>query len=117
MESARNNSEATVANGGWIEVKARCHPKTERFRMLALLWIFPSAGAAAILGLNHPHWSQARGFVQNLAAVGLEQWIAMAVLLAHLIFGWLTWHYHRTEPEREVTFRELNSDQDLHKLS
>ena len=116
MESSRNNSEAIVANDGWIGVKVRCRPKTERFQMLALLWSFPSVGAAVILGLNHSDWSQARGFLQNLAAVGIEQWTAAAVLLAHLIFGWLAWHYRRTEPEREVTFREPNPDQDLHKL-
>jgi hypothetical protein len=36
--------------------------------------------------------------------------------LAHPVFGWLAWHYRRTEAEREVTFREPNPDQDLRKL-
>jgi hypothetical protein len=51
-----------------------------------------------------------------LEAFRFEHWIAGAVFLAHPVFGWLAWHYRRTEAEREVTFREPNPDQDLHKL-
>jgi hypothetical protein len=116
MSLSRNSTESIVQNGGWIEFKQRCRPKTERFRMLSLLWFFPSGGAALILGLDWPDWSQARGIVQWLAVVQLEQWIASAVVLAHPVFAWLAWHYHRTEVEREVTFREPNPDDDLRKL-
>jgi hypothetical protein len=116
MKQASHSAEKIVANGGWIEVRSRCRPKTDLFRMLTLLWIFPSGGAALILGLNLPDWSHARGFLEHLAAVALEQWIALAVLLAHPIFAALTWHYHRTEVERDVTFREPNPDHDLRNL-
>jgi hypothetical protein len=105
-----------VANEGWIEVRRRCRPKTDRFRMLTLLWIFPSGGAALILGLNLPDWSHARGLAEHLSAVALEQWIALVVLMAHPVFGALAWHYHRAEVEREVTFREPNPDPDLRNL-
>jgi len=50
MEQANKRPEQIVANGGWVEVKCRCRPKTERFRMLALLWFLPSAGALFIIG-------------------------------------------------------------------
>ena len=116
MKQASHSSEKIVANGGWIEVRSRCRPKTDRFRMLTLLWIFPSGGAALILALNFPDWSRARGLLGHLGAVTLEQWIALAVLLAHPVFAWLAWHYHRTEVEREVTFREPDPDGDLRDL-
>ena len=116
MKQASDSPQKIVANGGWIEVKSRCRPKTELFRMLALLWIFPSGGATLILGLNFPDWSRARGLLDHLGAVSLEQWIALAVLIAHPIFAALAWHYHRIEIEREVTFREPNPDHDLRNL-
>jgi hypothetical protein len=116
MKQASHNTEKIVANGGWIEVKTRCRPKTELFRMLTLLWIFPSGGAALILGLNFPDWSHTRGLLEHLGAVALEQWIAVAVLMVHPVFAWLAWHYHRTEVEREVTFREPYPDHDLRNL-
>lgn len=116
MAQPSPSPEKIVANGGWIEVKCRCRPRTDLFRMLALLWIFPSGGAALILGLNFPDWSQARGLIEHVAAVGLEQWIALVVLLAHPAFAALAWHYHRTEAEREVTFREPNPDHDQRHL-
>ena len=116
MKQASHSPEKIVVDGGWIEVKSRCRPRTDLFRMLTLLWIFPSGGAALILGLNLPDWSHARGIVEHLAVVTLEQWIALAVLIAHLVFAGLAWHYHRTEAEREVTFREPNPDHDLRNL-
>jgi len=116
MGHSRNNSECIVENGGWIEVRRWRRPNTERFRMLALLWIFPSGGAAMILGLRMPDWSEARGLLQHLGVVEFEQWVALAILLAHLVFAWLAWRYHRAERVREVAFREPNPDHDLRKL-
>jgi hypothetical protein len=116
MEQPSDNTEKAVADGGGIEVKSRCRPKTDLFRMLTLLWIFPSGGAALILGLNFPDWSRARGLLEHLGEVALEQWVALAVLIAHPVFAALTWRYHRTEVERDVTFREPNPDPDLRNL-
>ncbi len=116
MKQTTNSPEEIAANGGWIEVTSRCRPKTDLFRMLTLLWIFPSGGAALILALNFPDWSRARGLLGHLGAVSLEQWIALAVLVAHLVFAILACHYHRTEAERDVTFREPNPDHDLRNL-
>jgi hypothetical protein len=116
MDPASHSQEQIVANGGWIEVKCRCRPRTQRFRMLALLWFLPSAGALFIIGATYPDWSRAARFLDYVEALRFEHWIAGALLLAHPVFAWLAWHYRRTEPEREVTFREPNPDQDLRKL-
>lgn len=116
MEPDGNSREQIVANGGWVEVKRSCRPKTERFQMLTLLWFLPSAGALFIIGWDYPDWSRAVRFLDYVKALKLEHWVAGALLLAHPIFAWLAWHYRRTETEREVTFREPNPDRDLRKL-
>jgi hypothetical protein len=116
MQPVSKSREQIVANGGWIEVKCRCRPRTQLFQALALLWVFPSAGALFILGWLQPDWSNARRLLDYVESLRFEHWIALALLLAHPLFAGLAWHYRRTEAEREVTYREPNPDQDLQKL-
>ncbi|HXJ61428.1 MAG TPA: hypothetical protein VNU68_32705 [Verrucomicrobiae bacterium] len=89
-----------------IEIKRLCRPKTTRFKMLSLLWIFPSAGAVVILAADAPAWIHQPGITQGLASVPLQSWLAVTLLAAHGLFVYLARHYHRTEPWREVVFCE-----------
>jgi len=73
-------------------------PKANRYKMLSLLWIFPSLGAVVILALDGPSWIHGAGLGERLAAIPLQSWIAVTLLALHGLFLWLARHYHRTEP-------------------
>ena len=64
-----------------------CPPTRLRCRVLALLWIFPSLGALVILALDAPNWFRGRGLLEALGAVGLQSWIALVVLLVHVLLA------------------------------
>ena len=85
------------------EPKRRHQPKAALFRMLSMLWFFPSTGAVLILAMTGARWRQADGaWFAPLNAVSFEQWIALVVLLAHPLFAWLAWRLRRTEPWKEI---------------
>ena len=112
-----NTKAPIIAGGGWVEGEQRLGRPKARFCTLAsLLWIFPSAGAFFILVPGFRNWSQAGSFLEGLRAVAFEQWIALIILLVHLVFAGLAWHYRRAEPLREEAGWEPNPDQDLRKL-
>ena len=92
-------------------------PKARFCALASLLWIFPSAGALFILVPGFRNWVQAGSFLGGLQSVAFEQWIALTILLAHLVFIALAWHYRRVEPLREEAGWEANPDEDLHKPS
>jgi hypothetical protein len=113
------DATARVLDGGRVvEGERRLGQPKARFCALAsLLWIFPSAGAFFILAPGFRNWAQAGSFVEGLQSVAFEQWIALTILLAHVVFVGLAWHYRRTEPLREEAGWEQNPDQDLRKPS
>jgi hypothetical protein len=92
-------------------------PKARFCALASLLWIFPSAGALLILVPGVRNWLQADSIPAGLQSVALEQWIALTILLAHVVFAVLAWHYRRTEPLREEAGWEPNPDEDLRKPS
>ena len=93
-------------------------PKATLFLMLTVLWIFPSLGAVWMIGSDARRWFDASGFLAALEMIRLEQWIGMAILIAHGVFGWLTWHYRRNEPWQEIVMGdEPNPDHEPKKLS
>jgi len=112
-----DSTARTIEGGGCVEGERRPGQPKARFCALAsLLWIFPSAGAVFILIPGFRNWLQAGRFLQGLGAVTFEQWIALIIVLAHLVFVGLAWHYRRTEPLREEAGWEPNEDEDLRKL-
>jgi hypothetical protein len=119
-KNAIGQADATahiINGGGWVEGERRLGRPKARFCALAsLLWIFPSTGALFILVPGFRNWFQAGSLLEGLRAVAFEQWIALIVLLAHLVFVGLAWRYRRTEPLREEAGWEPNPDQDLRKL-
>jgi hypothetical protein len=103
------------AGGAPTEPKRLHRPKSAFCLMLSILWVFPSAGAALILGATEAQWLRADGLLAGLRAVTFEQWIAFVILLAHLVFAWLAWQFRRTEPWREVD-PDPDPDPDLRKV-
>jgi hypothetical protein len=110
--SAQDNDAATPVpdSAGGVEVKYSCRPKANRFKMLSVLWIFPSLGALVILGLDTGAWIQRASLGDCLAAVPLQSWMAVMVLVAHGLFLGLARHYHRTEPWQDMVYREAEID-------
>jgi hypothetical protein len=55
------------------------------FRILAILWVFPSIGAVWILGSNAKGWEKS-GAIRLLRSLAVEDWVAIALLACHFIF-------------------------------
>ena len=51
--------------------------------VFALLWCFPSFGAAWILAMDAPRWAWGRGAMELLGSVRLEDWVALGLLAVH----------------------------------
>ena len=66
-------------------------PRAVLFRMLTLLWLFPSAGALWLL-LADTAWLRAGNALEHLHAVRVEQWVAVGLLLLH---AWFAWRWRR----------------------
>ena len=77
-------------------------PRATLFRVLAVLWIFPSLGALWIIASDCARWFLASSFLDGLRAVTFEQWIALPVLALHPVFVQLASHYRKTEPFKPV---------------
>ena len=106
-----------VHGGGLVEIERRQgRPRARLCAIVSILWVFPSFGASFILAPGFRNWFQADSFVEGLRTVAFDQWIALIILLAHLVFVGLAWYFRRTEPLREETGLEPNPDQDLRKL-
>jgi hypothetical protein len=74
-----------------------------RYRILSILWIFPSGGAVVIMAL------EARaGSLSALSKVPVHVWIALLLLLLHVLFLYLAYHY-RAEPWHEVSFPDTDA--------
>lgn len=56
------------------------------FKILSILWIFPSSGALWILRSGPKAYMRASTFLEKVEAVALEEWIAMLLLIAHMVF-------------------------------
>ena len=109
---AKISEQSVIAGEDVKEGERRLgRPKATLFFMLTVLWVFPSLGAAWMIGSDARRWFDASGFIAAIETIRLEQWIGMAILTAHGVFGWLTWHYRRNEPLQEiVTDDERNPD-------
>ena len=56
-----------------------------RYRMLCLLWIFPSLGALGILANDARQWL--RPAAGEPAGPGAESWLALGLIAAHIAFA------------------------------
>ena len=115
---AKSSQRSVVANGDVKDGERRLgRPKATLFLVLTVLWIFPSLGAVWMIGSDARWWFDAVSLLAALGMIRLEQWIGMAILIAHGVFGWLTWHYRRNEPLQEIVAGDgPNPDHDPKKL-
>lgn len=60
-----------------------------RYRMLCLLWIFPSLGALGILANDARQWL--RPVAGETTSPGLESWLALGLIAAHILFALRAW--------------------------
>ena len=99
------SSEPASAEG---PAPVRLHrPKTQLFRALSLLGCFPSLGALVILGLNLEVWRAADSLGAALARTRLEQWIALVLLLLHVLVLVLARRYQRVEKPVEIPLEKI----------
>jgi len=112
----KGSKSPIVAHGGSVEVLRRYQPKRTFFTVLSALWLFPSAGAVVVIAVSPKKWLHADSVLNGLKSVGIDEWIALALLLAHPIFFWLAWRHYRNEPLKEVATWEPNPDRDPAKL-
>lgn len=75
------------------------------FTVLSILWVFPTGGAVWIL-VHDARWSRAASIREGVRGVALEQWIALGLLLLHILFIVLAFRLRRTEQPREVAVDE-----------
>jgi hypothetical protein len=73
------------------------------FRMLAILWIFPSAGAGWIIVRDFHSWKHSDGVLQLLSSIRLEDWVAFFLLLAQLWFVVQAIRYSRCSDDSIAT--------------
>lgn len=70
-------------------------PPEVRYRMLSLVWCFPSLGALWLLGTGMQSWRFEQGILEGITGVRVEEWIAVLLLGLHVF--WLTqwWRANR----------------------
>ncbi|MBL9171070.1 MAG: hypothetical protein JNN07_25280 [Verrucomicrobiales bacterium] len=70
-------------------------PPAVRYRVLSVVWCFPSLGAAWLLGIGLPTWKFEQGIAAGLAGIRIEEWVAILLLGLHVL--WLTrwWRANR----------------------
>jgi len=66
-------------------------PRALLFSVLSMLWVFPSLGACWIL-FSDRSWVR-----EGVEGLKLEQWVAVGLLLAHVMFLWLRFCFRRSE--------------------
>ncbi len=80
-----------------------------RYRMLCLLWIFPSLGALGILANDARQWLHpAAG---EPTGPGAESWLALGLVAAHLAFAVLAW---RSRGQPPVTTNPVGAPAERH---
>ena len=61
-------------------------PNEVRYRVLSLVWCFPSLGALWLLGTGIKQWSFRDGLLPGLTHVRIEEWIALLLLALHAVW-------------------------------
>ncbi len=90
----------TRQSGVAVEPAKAVQRRALLFATLSAIWIFPTITSLVILFSGGWPWKGGVHFLQGFERVALEQWIGALILLLHPIFGWLAFHYFRTETPR-----------------
>ena len=83
-----------------VEPAKAVKPRALLFGTLSAVWIFPTITSLVILFSGGWPWKGTVSFLSGLERVALEQWLGALILLLHPLFGWLAFHYFRTEKPR-----------------
>ena len=76
-------SEQTTSEEPTLSI---CEKRKLLFTMLSVLWLFPSAGAIWIILRDSRNWRTGGRWTEALSSIRLEDWTALLLLLAHVIF-------------------------------
>ena len=96
MVSEGESSKTAEQDGGWESL-----PKETLYQILALFGAFPFLGSVAIL-ITRPRVKAEEG-ASILASIGIESWIALAVMILEAAFValWISERLHRVPPSEE----------------
>ncbi len=98
--AARNPAANDAAASDAAEVEqplpAPAVQRAIRCRMLCLLWVFPTTGASVVLINDARRWLQPAAAGREWP--GLESWLALVLVLAHVVLGVLAWRSRRDHP-------------------
>jgi hypothetical protein len=56
------------------------------YALLSAIWAFPSTGAVFILGKDLGGWNRTAGVADFLSSIRIEDWTAILLLIAQLVF-------------------------------
>lgn len=87
---------ATDADEIEMPLPAPAVQRAIRYRMFCLLWIFPTIGAVVILLNDARRWLKPASASREWP--GLESWLALALVLAHVVLGVLAWRSRHDHP-------------------
>lgn len=93
---AHNDLEAELLD-------SRPTPRSITFKYLSILWLLPTVGAIWILVAQAGPILSKPSFLTKLAAVSVEQWVALVLVLLHTIFIGLARHYRQKEKISEMS--------------
>ncbi len=92
-----SDSAAVVQTEPASEVPSAPVSRKLLFRVLSLLWLFPTAGAVWIWATESRGFRASPSLVGTLAAVTLEEWIGLVLVLLHVVFIGLAFRYRKME--------------------
>ncbi len=109
-DNTNTNPEAPRSAEGSLEadcpgedaLDAQPTPRSLTFRYLSILWILPTFGAVLILLAQSQKVLSKPSLAEKLRAISIEQWLALVLLLLHLVFIGLARHYRRKENKAGV---------------
>jgi hypothetical protein len=78
-------------------------PRSITFKYLSILWVLPTFGAVWILIMEAGAIVSKPGILTKLAAISVEQWVALVLILLQILFLGLTRHYRQKETTSKVS--------------
>jgi hypothetical protein len=75
-----------VCSGGWPNGAPQTLASLNTYGWMAVLWIFPSLGACWIISEGWGHWLDSKSFVAFLKGIRFQEWIAILLLLMHVLW-------------------------------
>lgn len=94
--AAASTPAATNAAEVELPLPAPAVQRAIRYRMFCVLWIFPTAGALVILVNDARRWLKPATAGREWP--GLESWLALGLVLTHVVLGVLAWRSRNDHP-------------------